>query len=131
MDTRIERYSSVLINLRCRRYTVTLVATNGKPNGVIEKQQVRSEIMQLIIEVLRTFGFFTVVSMLAVIVPASFVVPAYLMGVDMMLKDGPIRQDVVDEHVGDWKSMIVGLIMFSITGGVVVTILVYLRPLLY
>ena len=44
--------------------------------------------MQLIIEVLRTFGFFTVVSMLAVIVPASFVVPAYLMGVDMMLKDG-------------------------------------------
>ena len=131
MDTRIERYSSVLINLRCRRYTVTLVTTNGKPNGVIEKQQVRSEIMQLIIEVLRTFGFFTVVSMLAVIVPASFVVPAYLMGVDRMLKDGLIRQDVVDEHVGDWKSMIVGLIMFSITGGVVVTILVYLRPLLY
>lgn len=87
--------------------------------------------MQLIIEVLRTFGFFTVVSMLAVIVPVSFVVPAYLMGVDIMLKDGLIRQDVVDEHVGDWKSMIVGLIMFSITGGVVVTILVYLRPLLY
>ena len=49
----------------------------------------------------------------------------------MMLKDGLIRQDVVDEHVGDWKSMIVGLIMFSITGGIVVTMLVYLRPLLY
>lgn len=47
----------------------------------------------------------------------------------MMLKDGLIRQDVVDEHVGDWKSMIVGLVMFSITGGVVVTLLYYLQQL--
>jgi hypothetical protein len=86
--------------------------------------------MSLIIEVLHTFVFFTGMSLVAVSVPASFVIPAYVMGVDMMLKDGLIRQDVVDEHVGDWKSMIVGLVMFSITGGVVVTILVYLRPLL-
>lgn len=87
--------------------------------------------MSLIIEVLRRFVFFSGMSLVAVSVPASFVISAYLMGVDMMLKDGLIRQDVVDEHVGDWKSMIVGLVMFSITGGVVVTILVYLRLLLY
>lgn len=87
--------------------------------------------MSLIIEVLQRFVFFSGMSLVAVSVPASFVIPAYLMGVDMMLKDGLIRQDVVDEHVGDWKSMIVGLVMFSITGGVVVTILVYLRLLLY
>ena len=87
--------------------------------------------IEVIMDVLSKLVFFTGMSLVAVSVPASFVIPAYLMGVDMMLKDGLIRQDVVDEHVGDWKSMIVGLIMFSITGGVVVTILVYLRPLLY
>ena len=85
--------------------------------------------MSLIIEVLHTFVFFTGMSLVAVSVPASFVIPAYVMGVDMMLKDGLIRQDVVDEHVGDWKSMIVGLVMFSITGGVVVTLLYYLQQL--
>lgn len=87
--------------------------------------------IEVIMDVLSKLVFFTGMSLVAVSVPASFVIPAYLMGVDMMLKDGLIRQDVVDEHVGDWKSMIVGLVMFSITGGVVVTILVYLRPLLY
>jgi len=83
--------------------------------------------IEVIMDVLSKLVFFSGMSMVAVIVPASFVVPAYLMGVDMMLKDGLIRQDVVDEHVGDWKSMIVGLVMFSITGGVVVTLLCYLR----
>lgn len=87
--------------------------------------------IEVIMDVLSKLVFFTGMSLVAVSVPASFVIPAYLMGVDMMLKDGLIRQDVVDEHVGDWKSMIVGLVMFSITGGVVVTILVYLRLLLY
>lgn len=87
--------------------------------------------IEVIMDVLSKLVFFSGMSLIAVSVPASFVIPAYLMGVDMMLKDGLIRQDVVDEHVGDWKSMIVGLVMFSITGGVVVTILVYLRPLLY
>lgn len=87
--------------------------------------------IEVIMDVLSKLVFFSGMSLVAVSVPASFVIPAYLMGVDMMLKDGLIRQDVVDEHVGDWKSMIVGLVMFSITGGVVVTILVYLRPLLY
>lgn len=87
--------------------------------------------IEVIMDVLSNLVFFSGMSLVAVSVPASFVIPAYLMGVDMMLKDGLIRQDVVDEHVGDWKSMIVGLVMFSITGGVVVTILVYLRPLLY
>ena len=46
-----------------------------------------------------------------------------------MLKDALIRQDVVDEHVGDWKSMVVSLLTFSIIGGVVVTLLYYLRQL--
>lgn len=87
--------------------------------------------IEVIMDVLSKLVFFTGMSLVAVSVPASFVIPAYLMGVDMMLKDGLIRQDVVDDHVGDWKSMIVGLVMFSITGGVVVTILVYLRLLLY
>lgn len=87
--------------------------------------------IEVIMDVLSKLVFFSGMSLVAVSVPASFVIPAYLMGVDMMLEDGLIRQDVVDEHVGDWKSMIVGLVMFSITGGVVVTILVYLRPLLY
>lgn len=87
--------------------------------------------IEVIMDVLSKLVFFSGMSLVAVSVPTSFVIPAYLMGVDMMLKDGLIRQDVVDEHVGDWKSMIVGLVMFSITGGVVVTILVYLRPLLY
>lgn len=87
--------------------------------------------IEVIMDVLSKLVFFTGMSLVAVSVPASFVIPAYLMGVDMMLKDGLIRQDVVDEHVGDWKSMIVRLVMFSITGGVVVTILVYLRLLLY
>lgn len=85
--------------------------------------------MSLIIEVLQRFAFFSGMSLLAIIVPASFVVPAYLMGVDMMLKDGLIRQDVVDEHVGDWKSMIVSLLVFSMIAGVVVTLLTYLRQL--
>lgn len=85
--------------------------------------------IEVIVDVFSKLVFFSGMTMLAVIVPASFVVPAYLMGVDMMLKDGLIRQDVVDEHVGDWKSMIVGLVMFSITGGVVVTLLYYLRQL--
>ena len=87
--------------------------------------------IEVIMDVLSKLVFFSGMSLVAVSVPASFVIPAYLMGVDMILKDGLIRQDVVDEHVGYWKSMIVGLVMFSITGGVVVTILVYLRPLLY
>lgn len=85
--------------------------------------------MSLIIEVLRRFVFFSGMSLIAVSVPASFVIPAYLMGVDMMLKDGLIRQDVVDEHVGDWKSMIVSLLVFSMIAGVVVTLLTYLRQL--
>lgn len=85
--------------------------------------------MELVIEVLQRFGFFSGISLLAVIVPASFVVPAYLMGVSEMLKDGLIRQDVVDEHVVDWKSMVVSLLTFSIIGGVVVTLLYYLRQL--
>lgn len=85
--------------------------------------------MSLIIEVLQRFAFFSGMSLLAIIVPASFVVPAYLMGVAMMLKDGLIRQDVVDEHVGDWKSMIVSLLVFSMIAGVVVTLLTYLRQL--
>ena len=85
--------------------------------------------IEVIVDVFSKLVFFSGMTMVAVIVPASFVVPAYLMGVDMMLKDGLIRQDVVDEHVGDWKSMIVGLVMFSITGGVVVTLLYYLRQL--
>lgn len=85
--------------------------------------------MSLIIEVLQRFVFFSGMSLLAVIVPASFVVPAYLIGVSEMLKDGLIRQDVVDEHVGDWKSMIVSLLVFSMIVGVVVTLLTYLRQL--
>lgn len=85
--------------------------------------------MSLIIEVLQRFVFFSGMSLLAVIVPASFVVPAYLIGVSEMLKDGLIRQDVVDEHVGDWKSMIVSLLVFSMIAGVVVTLLTYLRQL--
>lgn len=85
--------------------------------------------MSLIIEVLRRFVFFSGMSLVAVSVPASFVIPAYLMGVDMMLKDGLIRQDVVDEHVGDWKSMIVSLLVFSMIAGVVITLLTYLRQL--
>ena len=60
------------------------------------------------------------------IVLPSFVVLAYFMGVSEMLKDALIRQDVVDEHVGDWKSMVVSLLTFSIIGGVVVTLLYYL-----
>ena len=85
--------------------------------------------MSLIIEVLQRFVFFSGMSLLAVSVPASFVVPAYLIGVSEMLKDGLIRQDVVDEHVGDWKSMIVSLLVFSMIAGVVVTLLTYLRQL--
>lgn len=85
--------------------------------------------MSLIIEVLQRFVFFSGMSLVAVSVPASFVIPAYLMGVDMMLKDGLIRQDVVDEHVGDWKSMIVSLLVFSMITGVVITLLTYLRQL--
>ena len=85
--------------------------------------------MSLIIEVLQRFVFFSGMSLLAVIVPASFVVPTYLIGVSEMLKDGLIRQDVVDEHVGDWKSMIVSLLVFSMIAGVVVTLLTYLRQL--
>lgn len=85
--------------------------------------------MSLIIEVLQRFVFFSGMSLLAVIVPASFVVPAYLIGVSEMLKDGLIRQDVVDEHVGGWKSMIVSLLVFSMIAGVVVTLLTYLRQL--
>lgn len=85
--------------------------------------------MSLIIEVLQRFVFFSGMSLLAVIVPASFVVPAYLIGVSEMLKDGLIRQDVVDEHVGNWKSMIVSLLVFSMIAGVVVTLLTYLRQL--
>ena len=85
--------------------------------------------IEVIMDVLSKLVFFSGMSMLAVIVPASFVVPAYLMGVDMMLKDGLIRQDVVDEHVGDWKSMIVSLLVFSMIAGVVVTLLTYLRQL--
>ena len=85
--------------------------------------------MSLIIEVLQRFVFFSGMSLLAVIVPASFVVPAYLIGVSEVLKDGLIRQDVVDEHVGDWKSMIVSLLVFSMIAGVVVTLLTYLRQL--
>lgn len=85
--------------------------------------------MSLIIEVLQRFVFFSGMSLLAVIVPASFVVLAYLIGVSEMLKDGLIRQDVVDEHVGDWKSMIVSLLVFSMIAGVVVTLLTYLRQL--
>lgn len=85
--------------------------------------------MSLIIEVLQRFVFFSGMSLVAVSVPASFVIPAYLMGVDMMLKDGLIRQDVVDEHVGDWKSMIVSLLVFSMIAGVVITLLTYLRQL--
>lgn len=85
--------------------------------------------MSLIIEVLQRFVFFSGMSLLAMIVPASFVVPAYLIGVSEMLKDGLIRQDVVDEHVGDWKSMIVSLLVFSMIAGVVVTLLTYLRQL--
>lgn len=85
--------------------------------------------MSLIIEVLQRFVFFSGMSLLAIIVPASFIVPAYLMGVDVMLKDGLIRQDVVDEHVGDWKSMVVSLLVFSMIAGVVVTLLTYLRQL--
>ena len=85
--------------------------------------------MSLIIEVLQRFVFFSGMSLLSVIVPASFVVPAYLIGVSEMLKDGLIRQDVVDEHVGDWKSMIVSLLVFSMIAGVVVTLLTYLRQL--
>lgn len=85
--------------------------------------------IEVIVDVFSKLVFFSGMTMIAVIVPASFVVPAYLMGADMMLKDGLIRQDVVDKHVGDWKSMIVGLVMFSITGGVVVTLLYYLQQL--
>ena len=85
--------------------------------------------MSLIIEVLQRFVFFSGMSLLAVIVPALFVVPAYLIGVSEMLKDGLIRQDVVDEHVGDWKSMIVSLLVFSMIAGVVLTLLTYLRQL--
>ena len=85
--------------------------------------------MSLIIEVLRRFVFFSGMSLVAVSVPTSFVIPAYLMGVDMMLKDGLIRQDVVDELVGDWKSMIVSLLVFSMIAGVVITLLTYLRQL--
>ncbi len=85
--------------------------------------------IEVIVDVFSKLVFFSGMTMIAVIVPASFVVPAYLMGVDMMLKDGLIRQDVVDEHVGDWKSMIVSLLVFSMIAGVVVTLLTYLRQL--
>lgn len=85
--------------------------------------------IEVIMDVLSKLVFFSGVSLLAVIVPASFVVPMYLMGVSEMLKDGVIRQDVVDEHVGDWKSMVVSLLIFSLTGGAVVTLLTYLREL--
>ena len=85
--------------------------------------------IEVIMDVLSKLVFFSGMSLLAVIVPASFVVPAYLIGVSEMLKDGLIRQDVVDEHVGDWKSMIVSLLVFSMIAGVVVTLLTYLRQL--
>lgn len=85
--------------------------------------------IEVIMDVLSKLVFFTGMSLVAVSVPASFVIPAYLMGVDMMLKDGLIRQDVVDEHVGDWKSMIVSLLVFSMIAGVVITLLTYLRQL--
>jgi hypothetical protein len=86
--------------------------------------------IEVITDVLSKLVFFSGMSLLAVLVPSLFVVPLYLMGVSEMLKDGLIRQDVVDEHVGDWKSMVVSLLIFSIIGGVVVTLLIYLRPLL-
>lgn len=57
--------------------------------------------IEVIMDVLSKLVFFSGMSLVAVSVPASFVIPAYLMGVDMMLKDGLIRQDVVDEHIGD------------------------------
>lgn len=85
--------------------------------------------IEVIVDVFSKLVFFSGMSLLVIIVPASFVVPAYLMGVDMMLKDGLIRQDVVDEHVGDWKSMIVSLLVFSMIAGVVITLLTYLRQL--
>lgn len=85
--------------------------------------------IEVIMDVLSKLAFFSGMSLVAVSVPASFVIPAYLMGVDMMLKDGLIRQDVVDEHVGDWKSMIVSLLVFSMIAGVVITLLTYLRQL--
>lgn len=85
--------------------------------------------IEVIMDVLSKLVFFSGMSLVAVSVPASFVIPAYLMGVDMMLKDGLIRQDVVDEHVGDWKSMIVSLLVFSMIAGVVITLLTYLRQL--
>ena len=85
--------------------------------------------IEVIMDVLSKLVFFSGMSLVAVSVPASYVIPAYLMGVDMMLKDGLIRQDVVDEHVGDWKSMIVSLLVFSMIAGVVVTLLTYLRQL--
>lgn len=85
--------------------------------------------IEVIMDVLSKLVFFSGMSLVAVSVPASFVIPAYLMGMDMMLKDGLIRQDVVDEHVGDWKSMIVSLLVFSMIAGVVITLLTYLRQL--
>ena len=85
--------------------------------------------IEVIMDVLSKLVFFSGMSLVAVSVPASFVIPAYLMGVDMMLKDGLIRQDVVDEHAGDWKSMIVSLLVFSMITGVVITLLTYLRQL--
>lgn len=85
--------------------------------------------IEVIMDVLSKLVFFSGMSLVAVSVPASFVIPAYLMGVDMMLKDGLIRQDVVDEYVGDWKSMIVSLLVFSMIAGVVITLLTYLRQL--
>lgn len=85
--------------------------------------------IEVIMDVLSKLVFFSGMSLVAVSVPASFVIPAYLMGVDMMLKDGLIRQDVVDEHVGDWKSMVVSLLVFSMIAGVVITLLTYLRQL--
>lgn len=85
--------------------------------------------IEVIMDVLSKLVFFSGMSLVAVSVPASFVIPAYLMGVDMMLKDGLIRQDVVDEHIGDWKSMIVSLLVFSMIAGVVITLLTYLRQL--
>ena len=85
--------------------------------------------IEVIMAVLSKLVFFSGMSLVAVSVPASFVIPAYLMGVDMMLKDGLIRQDVVDEHIGDWKSMIVSLLVFSMIAGVVITLLTYLRQL--
>lgn len=85
--------------------------------------------IEVIMDVLSKLVFFSGMSLVAVSVPVSFVIPGYLMGVDMMLKDGLIRQDVVDEHVGDWKSMIVSLLVFSMIAGVVITLLTYLRLL--